>query len=174
MAKKARSTSASEPVKAPTSPAEVKALAVCAEHGNNPANLLEIFHDLVGALGYVPDETLPIIANALNRSRAEVYGTLTFYHDFKRAPGGKHNVKICRAEACQSMGTDKLCAHAERKLGTSFGGVSKDGLVSLDQAFCLGNCALSPAVMVGEKLYGMVDEARFDEIIASLEKEAAE
>lgn len=174
MAKKSKKTSAEMPAKAPASPAEVKALAVCAAHGNKAENLLEIFHDLQHALGYVPDETLPLIANAINRSRAEVYGVLTFYHDFKRAPAGKHTVKICRAEACQAMGTNSLCAHAEKKLGVAIGGVSGDGLVSLDEAFCLGNCALSPAVMVGDKLYGKVDEKRFDEIIAGLEKEAAE
>lgn len=174
MARKSKTTPASKPAKAPASPAEVKALAVCAEHGNKAHNLLEIFHDLQDALGYVPEETLPVLGNALNISRAEVYGVLTFYHDFKRAPGGKHTVKICRAEACQAMGTDKLCAHAEKKLGTEIGGVSADGLVALDQVFCLGNCALSPAVLVGDKLYGKVDEKRFDQIIAGLEKEAAE
>ncbi|MFT3730102.1 MAG: NAD(P)H-dependent oxidoreductase subunit E [Hyphomicrobium sp.] len=155
-------------------PFEVDALAVCARHGNKPDELLEIFHELQHQLGYVPDETLPVIARALNRSRAEVYGVLTFYHEFKRHPVGKHVVKICRAEACQSMGTDKLCKHAEQSLGTPLGGTTKDGLITIEQVFCLGNCALSPAIMVGEKLYGMVDSKRFDEIMGSLEKEAAE
>jgi formate dehydrogenase subunit gamma len=156
------------------SPAEVAALAACARHGNKPDELLEILHDLQHQLGYVPEVTLPVIARALNRSRAEVYGVVTFYHDFKRHPVGRHVVKICRAEACQAMGTDKLCTHAERSLKTKLGGTTADGAVTIEQAFCLGNCALSPAVMVGEKLYGMVDAKRFDEIIASLKKEAAE
>jgi len=156
------------------SPAEVAALAACARHGNKPDELLEILHDLQHQLGYVPEVTLPVIARALNRSRAEVYGVVTFYHDFKRHPVGRHVVKICRAEACQAMGTDKLCSHAERSLKTKLGGTTADGAVTIEQAFCLGNCALSPAVMVGEKLYGMVDPKRFDEIIASLNKEAAE
>ncbi|MBS0239744.1 MAG: NAD(P)H-dependent oxidoreductase subunit E [Proteobacteria bacterium] len=160
-------------VPAPT-PAEVAALASCARHGNKPDELLEIFHDLQHQLGYVPDATLPVIARALNRSRAEIYGVLTFYHEFKRHPVGKHVVKICRAEACQSMGTDALCQHAEQSLCTPLGGTTADGMVTIEQVFCLGNCALSPAIMVGEKLYGKVDPKRFDEIIGGLEKEAAE
>lgn len=176
MAKKAvKQTNGSQvdQVPAPT-PAEVAALASCARHGNKPDELLEIFHDLQHQLGYVPDATLPVIARALNRSRAEIYGVLTFYHEFKRHPAGKHVVKICRAEACQSMGTDALCQHAERSLRTPLGGTTADGMVTIEQVFCLGNCALSPAIMVGEKLYGKVDPKRFDEIIGGLEKEAAE
>jgi formate dehydrogenase subunit gamma len=158
---------------APT-PGEIAALAACARHGNKPDELLEIFHDLQHQLGYVPDATLPVIAKALNRSRAEIYGVLTFYHEFKRHPVGKHVVKICRAEACQSMGTDALCQHAERSLRTPLGGTTADGMITIEQVFCLGNCALSPAIMIGEKLYGKVDPKRFDEIIGGLEKEAAE
>jgi formate dehydrogenase subunit gamma len=158
---------------APT-PAEVAALAACARHGNKPDELLEILHDLQHQLGYVPDSTLPVIARALNRSRAEIYGVVTFYHDFKRHPVGRHVIKICRAEACQSMGTDRLCRHAEQSLKTPLGGTTTDGAITIEQVFCLGNCALSPAVMVGEKLYGMVDPKRFDEIVAGLDKEAAE
>jgi formate dehydrogenase subunit gamma len=158
---------------APT-PGEIAALAACARHGNRPDELLEIFHDLQHQLGYVPDATLPVIAKALNRSRAEIYGVLTFYHEFKRHPVGKHVVKICRAEACQSMGTDALCQHAERSLRTQLGGTTADGSITIEQVFCLGNCALSPAIMVGERLYGKVDLKRFDEIISGLEKEAAE
>ena len=155
-------------------PAEVAALAACARNGNKPDELLEILHDLQNQLGYVPEATLPVIARALNLSRAEVYGVVTFYHDFKRHPVGKHVIKICRAEACQAMGTEQLCRHAEQSLKTKMGSTTPDGAVTIEQVFCLGNCALSPAVMVGETLYGMVDPKRFDEIIASLYKEAAE
>lgn len=157
-----------------TTPAQLAAVSICARHGNQPDELLEIFHEMQHELGFVPEETLPVIAKAINRSRAEIYGVLTFYHDFKRHPVGKHIVKICRAEACQSMGTEALCAHAEQSLKTSLGGTTADGSVTIEQVFCLGNCALSPAVMVGERLYGKVDANRFDEIIASLNKEAAE
>ncbi len=176
MAKKAARPSANESegsLPVPT-PAEVAALAVCARHGNNASELLEIFHDLQHQLGYIPESTLPVIAKAINLSRAEVYGVQTFYHDFRRHPAGKHVVKICRAEACQSMGTEKLCAHAEHSLGTPLGGTTDDGKFTIEQVFCLGNCALSPAVMVDERLYGKVDPQRFDEIIAAYSKEAAE
>ena len=158
----------------PPSPAQIAALAICARYGNKPDELLEILHDVQHQLGYVPEETLPVIARALNRSRAEVYGVVTFYHDFKRHPIGKHVVKICRAESCQAVGTDELCRHAEQSLNTRLGGTTGDGSITIEQVFCLGNCALSPAVMVDEKLYGMVDPKRFDEIVAGLNKEAAE
>lgn len=175
MAKKATQNNGTSTTPTPVmDPAEVAALAVCARHDNKPDELLEIFHELQHQLGYVPDATLPVIAKALNRSRAEVYGVLTFYHEFKRHPVGRHVVKICRAEACQAMGTEKLCQHAEHSLGTKLGGTTADGSVTIEQVFCLGNCALSPAIMVGERLYGMVDTKRFDEIIGALDKEAAE
>ncbi|MCB1484064.1 MAG: formate dehydrogenase subunit gamma [Hyphomicrobiaceae bacterium] len=152
---------------------EARAVAICAQHGNRPDELLEILHALQHELGHVPETTLPIIANALNLSRAEVYGVLSFYHDFHRHPVGKHVIKICRAEACQSMGTEALCAHAERKLSTKIGNTTSDGKFTIEAVYCLGNCALSPAVMVGEDLYGKVDAKRFDEIVGSLDKETA-
>ena len=173
MTKKPKDSAAFEPAKVPTNPAEVKALAVCAAHGNKPENLLEILHDLQHAVGYVPESTLPLIADAVNLSRAEVHGVVTFYHDFKREPHGRHIIKICHAEACQAMGTDHLCSHAEKSLKTEMGGTTKDGRVTIEQVFCLGNCALSPAILIGDKLYGKVDAKRFDEIIATLGKETA-
>jgi formate dehydrogenase subunit gamma len=153
------------------SPAQVKALAICGAHGNKPDELLEILHALQHDLGHIPESALPVIANALNLSRAEVHGVVTFYHDFKREPQGRHTIKICRAEACQSMGTDKLCAHAEKTCGTVFGGTSADGKFTVEAVYCLGNCALSPAIMIGDKLYGKVDSKRFDEIVGSLAQE---
>lgn len=176
MAKKVARTPKNQPEgdSKPPSPAQVAALATCERYGNKPDELLEILHDLQQQLGFIPEETLPVIARALNRSRAEVHGVVTFYHDFKRHPIGKHLVKICRAESCQAVGTDELCRHAEQSLKTNLGGTTGDGAVTIEQVFCLGNCALSPAVMVDEKLYGMVDAKRFDEIIASLNTEAAE
>ena len=118
MAKKVARTSKNPPEGEipPPSPAKVAALAICERYGNRPDELLEILHDVQHQLGYVPEETLPVIARALNRSRAEVYGVVTFYHDFKRHPIGKHVVKICRAESCQAVGTDELCRHAEQSL----------------------------------------------------------
>lgn len=158
---------------APPAGLEAWALAVCAARGNRPDELLEIFHDIQDEIGYVPEATLPVIANALNLSRAEVHGVVTFYHEFHREAVGRHVIKICRAEACQSMDTDKLCDHAEKKLGTKFGGTSKDGKYTVEAVYCLGNCALSPAMMIGEDLYGKVDTKRFDEIVAKLDMGAA-
>jgi formate dehydrogenase subunit gamma len=168
----AKTTSA---IAAPGAPsiAAVRAVAMCTAHGNKPDELLEILHDLQHELGYVPEDALPAIANALNLSRAEVHGVVTFYHDFKREPQGNYTIKICQAEACQAMGTDKLCAHAENRLGTELGGTSKDGKYTVVAVYCLGNCALSPAIMIGEELYGKVDPKRFDEIVAKLGKEKA-
>lgn len=162
------------PVAAPAPPSakDARAIALCAERGNRPDELLEILHALQDELGYVPESTLPVIANALNLSRAEVHGVVTFYHDFHREPVGKHVIKICRAEACQSMGTDALCCHAENKAGTKLGGTSADGKYTLEAVYCLGNCALSPAVMIGDDLYGKVDAKRFDDILAKLDKGA--
>ena len=173
MAKKPKSPPAPAQANDSANPAGMKALAICAAHGNKPDELLEILHALQHDLGYVPERALPVIANALNLSRAEVHGVVTFYHDFKREPQGRHTIKICRAEACQAMGTDKLCDHAEKKFGTEIGGTSKDGKYTVEAVYCLGNCALSPAVMIGDDLYGKVDPKRFDEIVASLGKEVA-
>jgi formate dehydrogenase subunit gamma len=150
-----------------------KTRAICEAHGNRPDELLEIFHAVQAELGFVPDEVLPVIADALNLTRAEVYGVLTFYHDFRRAPAGRHVVKICRAEACQAMHTEEVCGHAEQRLGTRFGETSPDGEFTLEAVYCLGNCALSPAMMIDGNLFGCVDKKRFDAIIADLDKEAA-
>lgn len=158
---------------APTS-VEVAALAACARHGNKPDELLEILHELQEHLGYIPEAALPAIAKALNRSRAEIYGVVTFYHDFRRAPAGRHVIKICKAEACQAMGTDHLCEHAEKTLGCNMGSTSADGAYTIEAVYCLGNCALSPAILIGDRLHGKVDAKRFDQIVAALDKEAAE
>jgi formate dehydrogenase subunit gamma len=150
-----------------------RAIRICEAHGNQAADLLEIFHDLQSEIGFIPEEVLPPIAKALNLSRAEVYGVLTFYHDFRREAPGRHVVKICRAEACQSMNTDSLCQHAEKRLGAKFGETSGDGKFSLDAVYCLGNCALSPAMMIDGNLFGRVDAERFDQIVGSLDAENA-
>ena len=159
--------------RAPTA-AEVAALAVCARHGNKPSELLEVLHELQHQLGYIPEQTKPVIAKALNLSRAEVHGVVTFYHDFRSEPGGRHIIKICRAEACQSMGAEHLCSHAEKTLGTALGGTTPDKRYTIEAVYCLGNCALSPAVLIDDRLFGKVDPKRFDGILAGLDKEAAE
>ena len=128
--------------------------------------MLEILHDLQAEFGYIDEAAIPLIATALNVTRAEVHGVVTFYHDFRRTPVGRNVVRVCRAEACQSMGAEELAAHARDHLGLEFGETSHDGAVSLEQVFCLGNCALSPAVMVNDRLVGRVSADRFDALVA--------
>lgn len=157
----------------PPPDSEQRARAICQAHGNRPDELLEIFHAVQEAFGYVPEPALLAIAGALNLSRADVHGVLSFYHDFRRSPPGRHVVKICRAEACQAMHTEKLCRHAVQRLAAKFGETSADSEFTLEAVYCLGNCVLSPAMMVDGDLYGCVDNKRFDAIIADLDKETA-
>jgi formate dehydrogenase subunit gamma len=162
-----------EPVKAPDSALATSVQSICLAHGNKPDELLEILHAIQHEHGFVAEAALPVIANALNLSRAEVHGVVTFYHDFRRAPSGQHIVKVCRAEACKAMGADALCDHAEDRLGTKMGETSPDGRATLEATYCLGNCALSPAIMIDGDLYGRVDAARFDSLVSGLGKRGA-
>jgi formate dehydrogenase subunit gamma len=132
-----------------------------------PGALLPIFHRIQERLGHVPQEALPEIALALNLSRAEVHGVMTFYHDFRADPAGRHVIKICRAEACQAMGVESLIGHAEQCLGTPLGGTSADGEVTLEAIYCLGNCALAPALLLDGELKGRVTPERFDRLLAA-------
>ncbi|MCA0271043.1 MAG: formate dehydrogenase subunit gamma [Proteobacteria bacterium] len=127
--------------------------------------LLLIFHALQAEYGHVPAAALPRIAERLNISRAEVHGVMSFYHDFRSHPAAAHVVKLCRAEACQSLGADQLAERAQEKLGTGFHGTSADGKVTLEAVYCLGLCACGPAAMVDGKVVGRVDEARLDQIL---------
>ena len=131
--------------------AEQTAVAVAARHGNKPDALLEILHDLQDDLGHVPESTLPVIARALNLSRAEVYGVATFYHDFHLKPAGQHSIKICRAEACQSAGGMAVIAALEKTLNIKLGETTPDGRVTLEAVYCLGLCPMGPAALVDGK-----------------------
>lgn len=124
-----------------------------------------ILHDLVDEFGYVDPATIPIIADVLNLSRAEVHGVVTFYRDFRTTRPGRTTVRICRAEACQAVGALDLVEHATARLGVGLGGSTPDGAVTLDEVLCLGNCALGPSVQVGRSVHGRVDAARFDALI---------
>jgi formate dehydrogenase subunit gamma len=137
-------------------------------------DLLPVLHALQDRFGYVDAAAVPVIADELNLSRAEVHGVITFYHDFRREPAGRHVVKICRAESCQSMQSEALCNHAKASLKAGFGETTADGQVTLEAVYCLGNCALSPAMMVDGQLHGRVDAHRFDEIMAETLSEAAQ
>jgi formate dehydrogenase subunit gamma len=137
-------------------------------HKGMEGALLPILHAIQADFGYVPQAALPIIAQDLNLSRAEVHGVMSFYHDFRENPAGKHVLKLCRAEACQAMGADRVAAHAQKALGIEWHETTKDGAVTLEPVFCLGLCACAPAAIVDGKLVGRVDEARIDAIIGGL------
>ena len=136
---------------------------IVAEHGAKPELLVQILATIVNRFGWVPDDTIRQLASELNLSRADVHGVVEYYHDFRTTEPGKHIVKICQAEACQAMGSEKLTAHAEKTLAMSLHDTEND--ITLEPVYCLGNCACSPAVMVNGKTFGRVDEKRFNSII---------
>lgn len=141
---------------------------ILARLADQPGPLFPILHAIQDELGYVPDAAVPSIAKALNRSRAEIHGVITFYHHFRRHPVGKNMVQVCRAEACQSMGCTSLEEHAKKTLGIDYHGTTADGQFSLEAVYCLGNCALSPSIRVNDDIVGRVSKERFDEVIAEL------
>jgi formate dehydrogenase subunit gamma len=135
---------------------------------SRPGPLIEILHAIQGELGFIPDGAVPLLAEELNLSRAEVHGVITFYHFFRRHPPGRHTIQVCRAESCQAMGGQALEAHAKQRLGVDFHETTADGEVTLDPVFCLGNCSCSPAVMIDGELHGRVTPERFDRLLADL------
>lgn len=133
--------------------------------GAKPEMLVQILHAFVERYTYISDEAIRQIALALNLSRAEVHGVVSFYHDFRTKPAGKRVIRICQAESCQAMGSRKLTEHAEEKTGLQLNETSSNGDLTLEGVYCLGNCACSPAVMDGDRVYGRVDAAAFDRIL---------
>ncbi|MBU6260902.1 MAG: formate dehydrogenase subunit gamma [Burkholderiales bacterium] len=131
--------------------------------------LLPMLHAIQDELGYVPAARVPAIAAALNISRAEVHGVLTYYPHFRAHAPGRHVVQVCRAEACQACGGNELLDHVERRLGCRAGQTRADGAVTVEAVYCLGLCASSPAIQVDDRLHARVDAARFDRIAAALE-----
>lgn len=134
------------------------AKSVCRDHGDRPDELLEILHAVQHKNGFLTDGALRTIAQSLNISRAEIHGIVSFYHDYKREKQAKMTLKICRAEACQAVGADDLIAEAEAAFGVKMDAGGTD--VALEATYCLGNCALGPAAMVDNNLYGRVDVAK--------------
>lgn len=141
---------------------------IVAGHQGLEGPLLPIFHAIQDELGFIPEESLPRIADALLLSKAEVYGVLTFYHDFRTHPQGHHVVKLCRAEACQAMGANGLHDHARTRLGLDWHETSADGRVTLEPVFCLGLCACAPAAMVDGRVIGRLNKTRIDRIATDL------
>jgi formate dehydrogenase subunit gamma len=140
--------------------------AVLSEHAKQSGALLPILHGVQDALGYVPSKAVPLIADALNLSRAEVHGVVTYYHHFREHPPGRCVVQVCRAEACQAMGADALWTHAQGRLGCAAHGTSADGAFSLEPVYCLGLCASSPAVVMGDEVHARVTPKSFDALVA--------
>jgi formate dehydrogenase subunit gamma len=143
---------------------------IVAEGRGRPGPLLEILHAIQGELGYIPGAAVPLVAEGLSLSRAEVHGVVTFYHYFRRSAPGTHIVQVCQAESCQSMGAEALTEHARARLGIDFHETTANGRFSLEPIYCLGNCACSPAVMIDGQLHGRVTPERFDALIAAGEK----
>ncbi len=131
-----------------------------------PDLLLPTLLELQRRLGHVPNACIAMAAQHFNLSRADVYGVASFYHDLRLAPAGDHRVQICLAEACQAVGCRALAAHAERRLGVAIGTTSPDRRITLEAAYCFGNCACGPTVRIGETIHGRVTPERFDALVA--------
>lgn len=127
--------------------------------------LLPILHKVQAEFGYIPDSAKLVIATALNLSRAEVHGVVSFYHDFRDHPSGRHTLKLCRAEACQSMGCETLAEGIKSQLGIDWHETTADGSVTLEPVFCLGLCAQAPAAMLDGEIYARLDEQQLGELI---------
>ena len=150
-----------------TEPSELerRTQETCLRHGRRPDALLEILHEIQASEGFVPRDCVPAIADALNLSRAEVHGVVTYYHDFRSAPAGRCVVKLCRAEACQAVGADAVAADVEARLGVASGETSADGAVTVETVYCLGDCALGPSAMIDGQLYGRVTPDRVADLV---------
>jgi formate dehydrogenase subunit gamma len=140
--------------------------AIVADLRSLEGPLLPILHEVQSEFGYVPQEALPVIAGELNLSRAEVHGVMTFYHDYRDHPAGRHVLKLCRAEACQSMGGDAIAERIKRLLGIDFHQTTLDGDVTLEPVYCLGLCACAPAAMLDGELHGRIDDETAAELVA--------
>jgi formate dehydrogenase subunit gamma len=137
-------------------------------HKGMEGAMLPILHAIQAEFGYVPQDALPLIAQELALSKAEVHGVMSFYHDFREHPAGKHVVKLCRAESCKSVGADRVAAHAQKAMGIEWHETTADGRITLEPVFCLGLCACGPAAIIDGKLVGRVDEAKIDALIGGL------
>jgi formate dehydrogenase subunit gamma len=144
---------------------EARVLEIVERHRHRDGPLIEILHEVQAAFGCVPAGAVPVIARALNFSRAEVHGVVTFYHHFRSKAPGRHVLQICRAESCQAAGGRAIERHATRRLGIGFGETTPDGAITLEAVYCLGLCACSPAAMLDEEVHGRVTPESLDALI---------
>lgn len=147
------------------SPLEQHVRSAVAAHRDERGALLPILHDIQATFGYVDPAVVPILAEELNLSRADVHGVISFYHDFRKSPAAGTHVRVCRAEACQAAGAEELVAHVKDRLHTDIGDTSPDRDATLDQVFCFGNCALGPTVEINGRISGRVTPQRFDALL---------
>jgi formate dehydrogenase iron-sulfur subunit len=162
-----------EPVREPDTPYAAAVRSLAAAHRGQPGSLLPILHDVRREHGWVDPAAVPVIADELNLTRAEVHGVVSFYRDFRTEPPGRTTVRICRAEACQANGCQSLVDHASERLGIKIGATTPDGAITLDEVFCLGNCALGPSVQVGDVVHGRVDVAALDALLDTAQGSSA-
>ena len=152
----------------PDVPAAVR--SALQQHGVEPGGLLPVLHHVQEVLGHIPADAVPIIAKGMNLSRAEVHGVIKYYHHFRSEPAGHTVVQVCCAESCLACGAGALMAHAEKVLGCASHHTSANGAYTLEPVYCLGMCASSPAVMVGDKLHARMTPEKFDRVVATSKK----
>ncbi len=141
---------------------------------HKPGALLPILHAIQDRFGYVPPECVPAIGDALHQTRAEIHGVISFYHHFRTSAPGSHTLQICRAEACQSMGSRALEAHAKASLGIDYHATTPDREITLEPVYCLGNCACAPSVRIGDEIHGRVSPQKLDRLVSRLTTRALE
>lgn len=143
-------------------------LSIIEELKEQPGALLPILHNIQSLFGYVPEESIPLIASTLNISRADVHGVISFYHHFRRTKPGRHVIQVCRAESCQAMGAAALERHVKSILAIDYHETTKNGKFSLEPVYCLGNCACSPSIAIADEVHGDMDADKFDQLYNSL------
>jgi formate dehydrogenase subunit gamma len=147
------------------SPENERARDVCGRHGNRPDELIEILHEVQDELGCVPESVIPVIAKAINLSRAEVHGVISFYPHFRQTPAAPVVLQVCRAESCQAMGGEALADHARHTLGCDFHATTADGAMTLEPVYCLGLCAQSPPVMLNGRVHARMTPQKLDRLL---------
>jgi len=139
------------------------------KYAGDAGGVLPLLHEIQSILGHIPGDCVADIARGMGLSRAEVHGIISFYHDFHTEPRGATSIQVCRAEACQAMGSRNLEVHVKNRLGIDYGQTTADGRFSLQPVYCLGNCACSPSLRIGDDVFARVDANRFDELLVQYE-----